>query len=154
MDYVIDDFTMMKITENVLRKIHKAASGCCYEIGGILGSSIGDCIDAAEIDIITKNSNCCCCYEPNVDYLNQVIGIWQEEGILFKGIFHTHLGGGGTLSFDDRLYIDSIMKEMPQSIRYLYFPIYVLPNCELRCYKAALEDKELLIQEEILIIER
>lgn len=143
----------MRISIGVLDIIKSSTDGCHYEIGGILGSCNGNVIDSVVIDKLDTDPIRRCSYEPNVEYLNQNIELWQKKGISFKGIFHTHFIGVKTLSCGDIEYINSIMKAMPKQIEYLYFPVFVLPDCELICYKANFTDGKVHIQEDILTIE-
>jgi len=141
------------ISKTILNIIKSSTMNSSYEMGGILGSSNGKVIDNIVIDKPRINTNKRCLYEPNVEYLNYSIELWQAKNILFKGIFHTHFVGVKTLSCGDITYITSIMKSMPEHIEYLYFPLFVLPECELICYKAFFMDEKINIQEDILIID-
>ena len=93
------------------------------EAGGILGSRNG-CICAFVYDPgtpdISRN-----CYTPDVDFLNSVIEQWQEEGITFCGIVHSHPAGHRKLSNVDLAYIQTIMNCMPESVQELFFPIVI-----------------------------
>ena len=143
----------MKISIEILDIIKKSTDGCPYEIGGILGSSNGEIIDSVVIDKPDTKPLRRCSYEPNVECLNQNIDLWQDNGVSFKGIFHTHFGGVKTLSCGDVKYINTIMEAMPSQIEYLYFPIFVLPDCKLISYRASITDGKVHIQEDILTIE-
>ncbi|MBQ4110523.1 MAG: hypothetical protein IJC74_06520 [Clostridia bacterium] len=106
------------------------------EHGGILGSKNDEVITEIVMDKRVYSSNYNCKYSPNIDFLNLCIEKWCENNISFKGIFHTHFAGVKTLSLTDIQYISDIMNSMPEEIEYLYFPIFVMPDCELVCYKA------------------
>lgn len=123
-----------------------------YEIGGILGAKRNDVIDVVHIDVPSLIPMRKCSYTPNVDYLNCVLEQWQENGIAFRGVFHTHFAGVRTLSAGDKEYIKTIMLAMPENIENLYFPVYVLPQRELVCYKAAFIKDQIVIQEEAVSI--
>ncbi len=143
----------MKIAKRMLEKFNNCISDKPPEIGGILGSHNNEFIDELVID---KPDPCTiknCSYTPNISFLNQNIELWQSNNINFKGIFHTHYFGIKTLSCGDRKYITKIMNSLPKSITYLYFPIFVLPNRELICYKAIRENETVFIEEEPLIVE-
>lgn len=126
----------MKVKKAVIDMINNDISDMPPEIGGIMGSHNNDLIDEIVIDQPYQVNVRPCSYYPNVDFLNQIIDGWQENNICFMGIFHTHFVGVKTLSCGDKKYIDAIMKSMPSYIEYLYFPIFVLPDRELVCYKA------------------
>ena len=143
----------MKINIEILDIIKNSTDNYPYEIGGILGSSNGEIIDKIVIDKLDAIPQRRCTYEPNVEYLNKNIDLWQENDVSFKGIFHTHFGGAKTFSSGDVKYINSIMEAMPPHIEYLYFPIFVLPDCNLVCYRASMVSGSVHIQDDILIIE-
>ena len=75
-----------------------------------------------------------CQYVPNELLLNQTISDWDAQGIIFKGIFHTHKEGHGCqcLSSADIVYIRSIMNAY---VKKLYFPI-VIPHTGVFPYLA------------------
>lgn len=126
----------MRITKAVITNINRSVTGLSLETGGILGSHDGKMIDEVVMDILAEKSERPCSYSPNVDFLNQNIRSWQEQNISFMGIFHTHFMSVKTLSCGDKKYITEIMNAMPDDITYLYFPIFVLPDRILVCYKA------------------
>ena len=126
----------MKVKKSVLDKINSNILDMPPEIGGIIGSHDSNLVDEIVIDQLNQANVRPCSYYPNVDFLNQTIEGWQENNINFMGVFHTHFVGVKTLSCGDKKYIDAIMKSMPPYIEYLYFPIFVLPDRELVCYKA------------------
>ena len=135
------------------KKLNLLISDHPPESGGILGSIDDNIITEILKDKVKVSSNKICCYEPNVCFLNQQIAKWSTKGISFKGIFHTHFVGVSTLSLADKKYIHKIMKNMPTQIKYLYFPIFVLPNRELVCYKAEKFKNEInIFPEDVTII--
>ena len=142
----------MKITEETHQFLAVNISGIPPETGGILGSSSGDIIDRIIIDVPFNKPTCTCSYSPNTNYLNGCINSWLSIGIQFMGIFHTHFAGIKTLSDSDKEYITQIMKAMPDEIVYLFFPVYVLPNKELVCYRAEKRGDLVLIEIEALEI--
>lgn len=143
----------MRVTEAVINKLNKLISDELPEIGGIIGSVKEGIITEVIMDEISASPNIMCHYEPNVDFLNQYIAEWLDNGIEFKGVFHTHFSGVRTMSYADKKYINAIMRNMPQSIKYLYFPIFVLPDRKFICYKAEIINNEIYIyQEEVTII--
>lgn len=142
----------MKILKSVVNLISKAASQQSFEIGGIIGSHSNDTIDEVVIDLLKTNNINCCSYSPNVIFLNQNIDSWQNNNIEFKGVFHTHFFGIKTLSCGDKKYINEIMRVMPENIKFLYFPVFVLPDMELVCYKAIKKNQSIFIKEEPIVM--
>ena len=143
----------MKIKRTVLEKINAAVPDTPPETGGILGSSDGNVIDRLIMDYPSEIPERLCSYSPNTDFLNSCISDWQESNISFIGIFHTHFVGVKTLSHGDKKYINTIMAAMPDTIEYLYFPVFVLPERILVCYKAQRVYNEVEISSEELEIE-
>lgn len=143
----------MRILKSVIDTINDSISGLPPETGGILGSHDNELIDEVVMDSPVPTNTRPCSYFPNVDFLNQNIKLWQDNGISFAGIFHTHFAGVKTLSCGDRKYINAIMCAMPQQINGLYFPVFVLPDRELVCYKAIRTNGIIDIQAEELVIE-
>lgn len=134
--YVTQGSGFVKVKKSAFYKININIPDIPSEIGGIMGSHNNDLIDEIVIDKPDQANARMCSYYPNVDFFNQVIEGWQKNNICFMGIFHTHFFGVTSLSSGDKKYIDAIMKSMPSYIECLYFPIFVLPNRELVCYKA------------------
>lgn len=126
----------MKISNSIIDIINNSVLDYPQETGGILGSTDDDVIDRIVMDIPAENGESKCSYTPDVEFLNQKIVEWQTAEIAFMGIFHTHFVGVETLSCGDKSYINAIMKSMPMEIEFLYFPIFVLPDKRLICYKA------------------
>lgn len=142
----------MIIASTALEFIHNAITGLPPETGGILGSSDKVCIDEVVMDQHCTQNVRCCSYYPNVAFLNQRIQQWQTCGITFMGIFHTHFVGVKTLSQGDRQYINAIMRAMPEAVSTLYFPVYVLPERSLVCYRAKRTDGVVEIESDDLMI--
>ncbi len=115
------------------------------ETGGILGSSAGQKIDRVIMDEPHISRGRMCSYSPNVAFLNKNIEIWQNDGIVFQGIFHTHFMNIETLSLADKEYITAIMKAMPNDVEYLYFPVFVLPKRKLISFKAVMKSENVEI---------
>lgn len=143
----------MRIAKQIIETMNAYIGERPPETGGILGSHDNQLIDAVVMDLPDLTNTRPCSYFPNVDFLNQNIKLWQDNGISFAGIFHTHFAGVKTLSCGDREYINAIICAMPQQINRLYFPIFVLPDRELVCYKAIRSNKIIDIQTENLVIE-
>ncbi len=142
----------MIIEVSALKKIDLSISDFPPETGGILGSLDGSIVTDVIIDEKEMPSQHACSYAPNVEFLNACLYDWMLEGKYFMGIFHTHFCGVRTLSFADKKYIVDIMNAMPQEINSLYFPIFVLPDRELICYKAVKRRKVIYIENDILQI--
>jgi len=142
----------MIIDKNTYNLINSSITGEPPETGGIIGSTDGELIDKVVMDVPESPGEYMCYYAPNVDFLNKNIEIWQNEGIEFKGVFHTHFVGVETLSCSDKQYIVAIMRAMPEEIKYLYFPIFVLPDQKMVCYKASLNDCDIeIVRDEVRI---
>ena len=107
------------------------------EVGGLLGQS-KDTIDTIFVDSGKTLLFESCQYAPNELLLNQTIFDWNCQGIMLKGIFHTHKAGRGCerLSSADISYIRSIMKTC---VKKLYFPI-VIPHIGVFPYLAAYDE--------------
>lgn len=142
----------MKISKKVMDYINSNISNSPPEIGGILGSENSEVISKVMIDKQRENIRRGCFYAPDVKLFNSCIEEWQDEGIEFKGIFHTHFAGVRSLSQADKSYIMNIMKAMPPQLEYLYFPVFVLPNRELVVCRAFRNKSEICIEEEELIV--
>ena len=124
----------MNILRNTRDYILNTVPSAPPETGGILGS-----VDNTICECVFDKSRSVhkgCFYTPNVTFLNGIIEKWQQKGITFQGIFHTHFWGVDTLSDGDIAYITTIMQAMPSSIGKLYFPIVVLPEKKIVSYLA------------------
>ena len=126
----------MEITKAVMDALKCRISGMPPETGGIIGSHDNKTVDEVILDLPDPANTRPCAYFPNVDFLNRHIAVWQNSGVFFKGVFHTHFMGVRTLSCGDISYINTIMDTMPPQIDTLYFPLFVLPDRELVCYTA------------------
>ncbi len=142
----------MIITKSALKEISNSLSDLHFEAGGILGSNNNQVISHIVTDIPSILPSCTCSYFPNVNFLNKQIEKWQIENIIFKGVFHSHIYGGKTLSDGDKKYIENIMKSMPVEINSLYFPVFVIPQKELICYKAIRISDTVFIKSENLTV--
>ena len=141
----------MRICRDIYNNILISVNNIPPESGGILGAK-DEIIQFVAYDEGVKNGKMCN-YSPNVEKLNLVIQDWQEKGIMFCGIFHTHFFGVETLSEDDTLYIKAIMKQMPIEIEKLFFPIVVLPQRDMIVYVANREQEQLIIRKDTILIE-
>ena len=104
------------------------------EMGGVLGLRNADVIDAIAFDHGIPNGNGGT-YVPDTAALNRVLATWDEEGIRFAGMFHTHAEQWPELSKEDRSYIITILDAMPPAVDCLYFPL-VFPGSRVRGYMA------------------
>lgn len=141
----------MKITKEVLERIIKSYPAVPPENGGIIGSKNG--IICEYFHDINPHNYDFAIYEPNTELLNKTILLWQEQGIDFQGIVHSHLPEENSLSGADKEYIKQIFETLPREITCLYFPI-VLPNTkQIFSYKASFKNKTILIEyDEIQIV--
>lgn len=139
----------MKLSFNIYKTLLEIPPTVPPEIGGILGGKNGEIFKIA-FDKNTKNYNSAV-YNPNIDYLNEIITHWENQGIDFVGLFHTHMQDNITLSNDDIVNIKNIMRSMPNTISNLYFPI-VIPKKEIFPYIAKKDNNRISIQLDELII--
>lgn len=133
----------MKIKREIYDRILNSCPTVPPETGGILGGCNG-VIAFAEFDFGTIENNFAV-YIPNIKKLNGVIAEWNDTGIGFSGMFHSHPKGQETLSNDDIKYINSIFDSMPDFVTELYFPI-VIPNLHIVSYKAIKTNHRLYIE--------
>ena len=136
---------MLKISRNIYDQLLQLPD-VPPESGGILGSR-NEKIDELVLDI-TKPSYYYGIYVPNVLYLNKCIDKWVKEGIVFRGIFHTHALNWLGLSSDDKKYIVEIMNAMPDSTTKLFFPL-VFPQNFIKFFVRRREIIKLLSQKKI-----
>lgn len=119
------------------------------ETGGILGS-IDDIICRVVFD--TKNTYTeSAIYVPDICLFNKCISKWAENSIEFGGIFHSHPYLQNYLSDADIEYIHKIMRELPESINKLYFPI-VFPNSEIISFRAERSKNNIMIFNDNIVI--
>lgn len=139
----------MDITKEALFSIIDGFSNTSRETGGIIGAKKDKIVSCVIFDQARQPDQHPCCYSPNVEFLNKCIEEWQNDSIQFLGVFHSHLGNTSTLSEMDMQYIRKIVDSMPDPIKQLYFPVYVIPQKVLVVYCA---DKNGRIQEEALVV--
>lgn len=139
----------MRILSDVYARIIQCPS-VPPERGGILGMK-NDVVCSCVFDTSLSPTNSAV-YIPNVDFLNTKICEWEQKGIAFSGIFHSHPANQPELSSDDIEYIKVIFQSMPTTIKTLYFPI-VLPNVALVSFKAIYKkDAVHILEDKIKII--
>ena len=129
---VIIGCLVVLITESLYNLLYNLPSAP-PEMGGLLGQS-KNTINTIFVDSGKISFRKSCQYVPNELLLNQTISDWDAQGIIFKGIFHTHKEGHGCqcLSSADIGYIRSIMNAY---VKKLYFPI-VIPHTGVFPYLA------------------
>ncbi len=121
---------------NILKKTYREILNCVKvppETGGILGKKHG-IIRYFEFDKGLGNSETAI-YIPDTQKLNNKIYEWENEGIEFCGIVHSHMQNQITLSSADKEYIDLILQSLSDFTNQLYFPI-VIPGEQIISYKA------------------
>lgn len=133
----------------IKREVYEYLLGCPQvppEVGGILGGENG-IIKYAIIDIGEKACTNIIQYVPDVSFINHQISIWNSNGIDFCGIFHTHSKKWPTLSLEDKNYIKTIMKAMPEHVEKLYFPL-VFPGNKVTGFVAEKKYETIYITEQ------
>lgn len=120
------------------------------ETGGILGMK-NSVINSICFDSGLSHSSSCNEYVPDVSFFNNCIDAWQKNGIVFCGMFHTHLPQWSTLSGGDKTYIRCIMNSLPRSINQLFFPL-VFPGHSIRSFVAIRENNRIYINEDTITI--
>lgn len=128
----------MKILKNVYQAIVNDCS-TYSEVGGIIGIT-SDIITHYKFDTPIDLSEYY--YHPNTQNLNLIISKWEECGITFAGIFHSHPTGITSLSFGDENYIKDIMQAV--SLSPLYFPV-IAPKNGMQFYKANFDNGKINI---------
>ena len=142
----------MIILKSTLELLNKNIKDIRFECGGIIGSSRNEVIDKIVLDKGEHPNIARCSYAPDTAFLNDHILRWQQQGIRFSGVFHTHFVGVKTLSKADEKYIKTIMNAMPKEIKYLYFPIFVLPERQLVGYVAKMNTNGIdIVPDEVFI---
>lgn len=140
----------MVIKSRVFEKINSLDESLGRETGAILGSSTDMIVDHIRMD--SNDNSDRFTYFPNVPYLNGELEKWQDQGVQFVGILHTHYYGIETLSEMDIEYIHLIFDAMPKETICLFFPIYVFPDHKAVCYRAAKQQGVISIERDIFEI--
>lgn len=123
----------MIIRSYVLNKLLEELPDKPPEVGGVIGGTKEE-ITTYWLDDVQRCECKMCSYSPNVDSINKVIKEWQNINIRFLGLFHTHYFSVNTLSDGDIDYMKRIIRNMPENIEKLYFPIVVFPEKEMTLY--------------------
>lgn len=112
----------MQIKREVYERIIASLSLSNHETGGIL--AIKDEVICDFFFDEGKNSSPYY-YEPNTEILDDIIEKWENEGLSFAGIIHSHLKGNGLLSPNDLKYAKLVREAMPD-LKHLLFPVLLL----------------------------
>ncbi len=139
----------MKLSYDVYKTLLELTPAVPPESGGILGGKNGEVLKIA-FDKSKKIYNRAI-YNPNIDYLNEIIMYWENQEIEFLGIFHTHMQCNTTLSNDDINNIRIIMMSLSNTVSFLYFPI-VIPRKKVFPYIAKKDKNKITIQPDELVI--
>lgn len=124
----------MRIKRNIYNALLSFCPASPNEVGGILGSEKG----VITTYIFDKGKSEYGKYMPNVNFINNMILLWNEQKITFSGMYHSHFPSGKNLSLSDKEYIRKIMISVGSIYNVLYFPI-VIPKKEIISYKAEFE---------------
>ncbi len=124
----------MNINNCVYNEIINTTKSLPPETGGLLGGRNNTVTKVLRDDGLPSDKKCS--YYPDITLFNRTIEEWQSKDIDFMGIYHTHYWGVDTLSEGDKIYIEKIMRNMPEEVDHLYFPILVMPDKKLVCYVA------------------
>ncbi len=133
----------LKITKKNLLNLLQRLPEELPETGGIIGGKNEE-ITEYWIDKTALKEKNMCRYTPDVDAINEQIRKWNQNNIVFLGIFHTHYFGVRTLSKGDIEYMYKIMRVMPSSVDVLYFPIIVFPEKEMVLYAIKNQTMEIM----------
>ena len=130
-------------------KVYEKLIGCPKvppEMVGILAGR-NSIIDDVIFDIGKTECRAGITYVPDVKFLNLcLLNLYHaQKGLL--GIFHTHAYIWDSLSYEDKMYIDTIMRAMPPEIDLLYFPL-VFPGCSVKSFKAIRDKSQIRIMED------
>lgn len=138
----------MKIVESIYQELLYKTEPAIPEHGGILGCKNSIIITVHHDKGIQTDSGS---YQPDIAALNRIISIWQQKGIQFGGMFHTHFITWDALSEADKEFITIIMKAMPDSLKNLYFPL-VFPNNKIIPFLASRKKDGISITKDIINI--
>lgn len=139
----------MQIKKEIYNKMLYSIPLVPPETGGILGMK-----DGVITQVCFDNSNLQndrALYIPNIKKLNNQIMVWDEKDITFAGIFHSHMPNQEELSQNDFVYINDVMRAMPDYVKELYFPV-VIPKNKIISYKARNQNHKLVFETDIIKI--
>ena len=140
----MESLITMKITAKTLKDILLHYSPASFEQGGILGIK-GGIVCVYEHDDSAQSRERAV-YSPNVSFLNQCIEKWDESGIEFCGIVHSHPVGQDTLSSGDMDYIKALYSANPQ-LEKIFFPL-VINGCGMIVYATEIIKGDLTVSKE------
>lgn len=139
----------MKLKRTIYNELLNSCPDNPVEVGGILGSADGVVMTYMFDNGKSEYGK----YSPNVNFINNTMCLWDEQGIDFAGMFHSHYPSGKNLSYADKEYIKAIMLSIGDNYSFLYFPI-VIPKKEIISYKAELKNEKVIISfDKIYIID-
>lgn len=104
----------MKVIEILYEQILNEQRTIPLEAGEILGGRDG-IVSIYHFDG-GMQSDKMCSYIPNTKRLNETVRSWQLENLSFMGIYHTHFWNVDTLSANDMIYMERIVRNMPLEI--------------------------------------
>lgn len=134
----------MQIAKSVYEKILSKYPIPPPEQGGILGMRNGVVCEYYHDTGCFRTGRAV--YEPNVDILNQKIEEWDDIGIQFVGIVHSHMLEQETLSSGDRAYIKAVFDVVSESVDKLYFPIVIPATKQMFSFIAERNKKDVFIR--------
>ena len=141
---------MLKISKMMKDKMINELPNKPPEKGGIIGG-VNDEITTYWIDNSNDSMQSMCSYTPDVETINKIIDLWNDEGITFFGMFHTHYHGVKTLSQGDMEYMRTIIRAMPKEVKRLLFPIIVFPGKELVMYSINKASEKIVLNDYLLM---
>ena len=139
----------MKIKKSVFDIIVHSYSAVPPEEGGILGTY--ENIVCTYFHDKGRKDTSFAIYEPNVDTLNKVLSLWNNKGICFGGIIHSHLPKQNVLSKADIDYIKSVFINIEKREE-LYFPVFLPDTQEFIPYLVTQTDDGITIRIDQLIV--
>lgn len=143
----------MVMKEAAFRAMLEVCPSAPPEVGGLLGSTEKGVVDWICFDAGAprKDRNQ---YVPDTGILNAVLTAWEDEGIRFVGIWHTHPAAqaGLGLSVDDRSYIAKIQQAMPEKVAGLNFPVVIPENQTMEVFWARKGEAGIVIEPEALVV--
>lgn len=108
----------MRIIKNIFNELLETFAQSPIESGGILGEKQGIIVRFSFDNVYTSDRE----YVPNVMFLNKTIQLWQEQGVHFAGIVHSHPNGLYMPSPDDEKYAKKILS-LNSTLNKIFLPI-------------------------------
>jgi hypothetical protein len=142
----------MKIIRRIYSKILDSYPLPPPEQGGILG--IRDGVICEYYHDCSGNTTDQAVYEPDVETLNKILAEWEERGIQFAGMVHSHLLGQESLSSGDKEYVKVLFDALPLDMNKLYFPIVIPESDKIISFIAERKNMDIIIRtDEIYIVQ-